>query len=167
MLLHTWRKCMIHSIVINLFSYIKLKINVPWIDSRSNFKGGKENSSSYCLKFLISIFVFINYILLLVGSINWDDLNSEKSYSPFRVYAQSKLANVLFSLELSKRLAGRLYHLSKNLVIDFMILKIIPFQCPNLFRDRSNNILIASWSCANWNWSAHEWGLFFLCSFNF
>ncbi|KAF4520354.1 hypothetical protein B566_EDAN009877 [Ephemera danica] len=40
------------------------------------------------------------------GSINLDDLNSEKSYSPFRAYAQSKLANVLFSKELGRRLHG-------------------------------------------------------------
>lgn len=40
------------------------------------------------------------------GSINQDDLNSEKSYNKFKAYSQSKLANVLFSRELSKRLMG-------------------------------------------------------------
>jgi len=34
---------------------------------------------------------------------NWDDLNREKNFQPFEAYQQSKLANVLFSLELSKR----------------------------------------------------------------
>ena len=38
--------------------------------------------------------------------INWNDLNWEKSYSPIQAYAQSKLANVLFTKELANRLKG-------------------------------------------------------------
>ncbi|KAK3926450.1 Retinol dehydrogenase 11, partial [Frankliniella fusca] len=38
------------------------------------------------------------------GRINFDDLNSERSYEPFKAYQQSKLANVLFSAELARRL---------------------------------------------------------------
>lgn len=37
---------------------------------------------------------------------NWDDINLEKNYSAFTAYCQSKLANVLFTLELAKRLEG-------------------------------------------------------------
>jgi retinol dehydrogenase-12 len=37
---------------------------------------------------------------------NWDDLQSEKEYDPWKAYGQSKLANVLFTRELQKRLAG-------------------------------------------------------------
>lgn len=40
------------------------------------------------------------------GSINLEDLNSEKSYSKTKAYAQSKLANVLFTRSLAKRLEG-------------------------------------------------------------
>lgn len=40
------------------------------------------------------------------GRIKRDDINSEKSYSKWGAYGQSKLANILFSRELSKRLAG-------------------------------------------------------------
>ncbi|XP_058830719.1 retinol dehydrogenase 12-like [Topomyia yanbarensis] len=40
------------------------------------------------------------------GQINKDDLNSEKSYSELGAYNQSKLANLLFTKELAKRLEG-------------------------------------------------------------
>lgn len=40
------------------------------------------------------------------GKINKEDLNSEKSYSPIAAYNQSKLANVMFTRELAKRLEG-------------------------------------------------------------
>jgi NAD(P)-dependent dehydrogenase (short-subunit alcohol dehydrogenase family) len=35
---------------------------------------------------------------------NFDDLQGEKSYSPFRAYVQSNLANVLFAFELQRKL---------------------------------------------------------------
>jgi NAD(P)-dependent dehydrogenase (short-subunit alcohol dehydrogenase family) len=38
------------------------------------------------------------------GSIHFDDLNGERSYSPTAYYSQSKFANVLFGLELDRRL---------------------------------------------------------------
>ncbi len=38
------------------------------------------------------------------GSINFDDLNSESSYGRIRSYGQSKLANLLFTLELQRQL---------------------------------------------------------------
>ncbi|XP_056594659.1 retinol dehydrogenase 12 [Triplophysa dalaica] len=40
------------------------------------------------------------------GSIQLDDINSEKSYSPRRAYGQSKLANILSTRSLAKRLQG-------------------------------------------------------------
>ncbi|XP_063700710.1 retinol dehydrogenase 12-like isoform X2 [Culicoides brevitarsis] len=42
----------------------------------------------------------------LFGKINKDDLNSEKSYNSVNAYSQSKLANVMFTRELAKRLQG-------------------------------------------------------------
>ncbi|MEV4444475.1 SDR family oxidoreductase [Streptomyces mirabilis] len=36
------------------------------------------------------------------GRINWDDLQSERHYSPVRAYNLSKLANLLFALELDR-----------------------------------------------------------------
>ena len=38
--------------------------------------------------------------------LDFDDLQSEKEYSGFGVYAKSKLCNVLFTRELARRLAG-------------------------------------------------------------
>lgn len=38
------------------------------------------------------------------GKLNKEDLNSEKSYSKIGAYSQSKLANILFTRELAKRL---------------------------------------------------------------
>ncbi|XP_064600291.1 retinol dehydrogenase 13-like isoform X2 [Liolophura sinensis] len=40
------------------------------------------------------------------GRINFEDLNSAKSYNPSEAYNQSKLANLLFTKELAKRLEG-------------------------------------------------------------
>ena len=39
-----------------------------------------------------------------VGTIDLDDLDGERDYSRWRAYAQSKLANLLFTLELQRRL---------------------------------------------------------------
>lgn len=40
------------------------------------------------------------------GRIQWDDLMLAKGYQGFTAYSQSKLANVLFAVELARRLAG-------------------------------------------------------------
>lgn len=38
--------------------------------------------------------------------LDWDDLQNERGYSAFRVYGESKLANLLFTYELARRLEG-------------------------------------------------------------
>lgn len=38
------------------------------------------------------------------GRLNFDDLQSQKSYSPMKAYQQSKLADLMFALELDRRL---------------------------------------------------------------
>ena len=41
-----------------------------------------------------------------MGRIDFDDLQGERDYSGQRAYNQSKLANVMFTYELARRLAG-------------------------------------------------------------
>ena len=42
------------------------------------------------------------------GAIDFKDLNSEKEYSPVEAYNNSQLANMIFTVELAKRLKGGL-----------------------------------------------------------
>ncbi|TUA53257.1 Retinol dehydrogenase 14 [Bagarius yarrelli] len=41
------------------------------------------------------------------GSVQFEDINSERSYDPSFCYSQSKLANLLFTQELARKLEGR------------------------------------------------------------
>ncbi|XP_058469188.1 retinol dehydrogenase 14b [Solea solea] len=50
--------------------------------------------------------VVVSSKLYKYGHVNFDDLNSENSYDKAFCYSQSKLANLLFALELSHRLEG-------------------------------------------------------------
>uniref|UniRef100_A0A8C5M4T4 Retinol dehydrogenase 14 n=1 Tax=Leptobrachium leishanense TaxID=445787 RepID=A0A8C5M4T4_9ANUR len=50
--------------------------------------------------------VVVSSKLYKYGEINFDDLNSEKSYSKSFGYSRSKLANILFTRELARRLEG-------------------------------------------------------------
>ena len=42
---------------------------------------------------------------------HWDDLQLEKSYGPIKAYTQTKLAFILFTRELAKRLKGNIIKL--------------------------------------------------------
>lgn len=48
--------------------------------------------------------VTVSSMAYLRGSIDFDNLRSEKSYDPMREYSQSKLADILFSVELQRRI---------------------------------------------------------------
>lgn len=48
--------------------------------------------------------VTVSSMAYLRGSIDFNNLRSEHSYDPMREYAQSKLANLLFTLELQRRI---------------------------------------------------------------
>src|SRR6185295_12249219 len=49
------------------------------------------------------------------GSINWDDLNWERSYTGTRAYSQSKIALGLFGLELDRRSRAGGWGITSNL----------------------------------------------------
>ncbi|WP_432876882.1 SDR family oxidoreductase [Kribbella sp. CA-245084] len=49
------------------------------------------------------------------GSINWDDLNWERSYDGMRAYSQSKIALGLFGLELDRRSKAHGWGITSNL----------------------------------------------------
>ena len=53
--------------------------------------------------FFIYLFIFLT---ILGIKINWNDLQGEKNFSSFFAYQQSKLCNILFTVELAERLKG-------------------------------------------------------------
>ena len=50
--------------------------------------------------------VTVSSMLHWPGAIDFDDLMSRKSYQPWQAYSQSKLANLLFTYELERRLSS-------------------------------------------------------------
>lgn len=54
---------------------------------------------------VVNVSSIAQYVYGHPGGINFDDLNSDKDYDPCIAYGQSKLANVLFTHELQKRLS--------------------------------------------------------------
>lgn len=118
------------------------------------------------------------------GSINLEDINSEKSYDKKRAYSQSKLANVLFTRSLAKRLEGEdvpfgilsyLTQSSQSNKLDKKKLYLLLFT-PQLgsfslwlltvllirlslylFRHRCDNICSPPWNCPDWVMASLEW----------
>jgi NAD(P)-dependent dehydrogenase (short-subunit alcohol dehydrogenase family) len=52
----------------------------------------------------VSSLVHAHTVLLKAVSIDFEDLNFEKGYDPYLAYSKSKLCNILFTKELSKRI---------------------------------------------------------------
>lgn len=54
--------------------------------------------------------VFDDVVFTIVGgdkTMHFDDINLDKNYTPSGAYGRSKLANILFTAELAKRLSGK------------------------------------------------------------
>lgn len=54
--------------------------------------------------------VNVSSIAYILGDIDFDDINLEKSYTSIKSYTQSKLANILFTKELARRLTKANIH---------------------------------------------------------
>ncbi|KYN29236.1 Retinol dehydrogenase 12 [Trachymyrmex cornetzi] len=51
----------------------------------------------------------VSSIVHIFADIDFDDINLERSYAPFKSYAQTKLANILFTKELARRLKTNIH----------------------------------------------------------
>lgn len=70
------------------------------------------------------------------GRINWDDLQSTRKYSPIRSYGQSKLANLLFGLELDRRSRAGGWGIVSNVAHPGTTFTNLYASGPNLGRSR-------------------------------
>ncbi|MFJ1596266.1 SDR family oxidoreductase [Streptomyces sp. NPDC088261] len=70
------------------------------------------------------------------GRINWDDLQSERKYSPVGAYGQSKLANLLFALELDRRGEAGEWGITSNAAHPGTTVTNLYASGPNLGRSR-------------------------------
>lgn len=52
------------------------------------------------------IYTFTKYLKIKAGTINWNDINWQAQYSSIKAYYQTKLANILFTKELARRVKG-------------------------------------------------------------
>ena len=77
------------------------------------------------------VFVVLNCV------INWDDIHFEKPYSKMYAYSHSKLANILFTNELARRLKGE------------RTARPLHFVTPLDFRNEYNCQQLASRCCSN------------------
>lgn len=74
------------------------------------------------------------------GQMNWDDLQSERSYVPMRAYNQSKLAQLLFAIELERRSAASGWGIRSNAAHPGITATNLLASGPRLGRDRPARI---------------------------
>jgi NAD(P)-dependent dehydrogenase (short-subunit alcohol dehydrogenase family) len=72
------------------------------------------------------------------AKISWDDLQSERSYGPMRAYEQSKLAIMLFGLELDRRSRAAGWGISSNVAHPGLTSTNLQASGPNLGRKRAS-----------------------------
>jgi NAD(P)-dependent dehydrogenase (short-subunit alcohol dehydrogenase family) len=72
------------------------------------------------------------------GRIDWDDLQSERDYRPMRAYAQSKLAQMLFALELDRRSRAGGWGITSTLAHPGLTATNLQASGPNLGRAKAS-----------------------------
>jgi hypothetical protein len=59
----------------------------------------------------------LNIKYISVGKVRFDDLHGMKSYKGYQAYGQSKICNILFTLELQQRLQGKDIYLVERVFV--------------------------------------------------
>ncbi|MEV8344159.1 hypothetical protein [Streptomyces niveus] len=80
--------------------------------------------------------VTLTSVAARVGGIDWDDLQGERRYAPVRAYSSSKLANLLFALELERRSTARGWRITSMAAPPGTTLTKLYASGPNLGRTR-------------------------------
>ena len=84
------------------------------------------------------------------GKLNWEDLQSEQAYAPIRAYNQSKLANLMFALELDRRSRAEGWGIVGNAAHPGTTLTGLYAAGPNLGRDKPSPIEAVMQRLARW-----------------
>jgi len=84
------------------------------------------------------------------GKINWDDLQSEQKYSPVRSYGQSKLADLLFAVELDRRSTAGGWGVVSNAAHPGTTLTNLYAAGPDLGRERPSPYAAIMTRLAGW-----------------
>jgi NAD(P)-dependent dehydrogenase (short-subunit alcohol dehydrogenase family) len=84
------------------------------------------------------------------GKIDWTDLQSERKYAPIRSYGLSKLANLLFGLELDRRSSAGGWGIVSNVAHPGTTLTNLYAAGPNLGRTRPSPVASIMARLARW-----------------
>jgi NAD(P)-dependent dehydrogenase (short-subunit alcohol dehydrogenase family) len=84
------------------------------------------------------------------AKLNWADLQSERAYAPVRAYNQSKLANLMFALELDRRSRAAGWGIISNAAHPGTTLTGLYAAGPNLGRERPSPIEAVMKRLARW-----------------
>lgn len=84
------------------------------------------------------------------GRLNWADLQSERAYAPVRAYNQSKLANLMFALELDRRSLAEGWGILSNAAHPGTTLTGLYAAGPNLGRAKPSPIEAVMKRLARW-----------------
>ncbi|GAA4255812.1 SDR family oxidoreductase [Dactylosporangium darangshiense] len=84
------------------------------------------------------------------AGLNWEDLQSERAYAPVRAYNQSKLANLMFALELDRRSRAAGWGIVSNAAHPGTTLTGLYAAGPNLGRDKPARLEAVMRRLASW-----------------